>query len=160
MLLLPFSGRAFRLRPAAALMPSLLRWHMHGMLKYNQHILYGGGIECKRIGRRPFRRAVRNRGGRRNQSWRHSSSMLRRGGAGVSPSLPIWRAATANPMLVSSQRPSACQSGPSSSPASSDAVRETGDEAMAALVVVREIGVAGIRGIAGFRFGPTRKIAV
>lgn len=36
----------------------------------------------------------------------------------------------------------------------------TGDGAIAALVVVREVEVAGIRGVAGFRFGPPRRIAV
>lgn len=35
----------------------------------------------------------------------------------------------------------------------------TRDGAMAALIVVREVEVAGIRGVAGFRFGSTRRIA-
>lgn len=35
----------------------------------------------------------------------------------------------------------------------------TGDEAMAALIVVREVEAAGIRGITGIRFPPRREIA-
>lgn len=85
--------------------------------------------------------------------------MLRRWRAGISPSLSIRRAAAANPMSTHSRRPSACLSNPSSSPVSHAASDGTGDGAVAALVVVREIEVAGIRGIAGFRFGPTRRIA-
>lgn len=81
MLILQFSGLDSHRRPAIMWIPSR-RWrHMHGMLKYNQHILYGGGIECKRIGRCSFRRAARNRDDGRSQSWRHSSSMRRRRGS-------------------------------------------------------------------------------
>lgn len=44
-------------------------------------------------------------------------------------------------------------------PASRAVSDGTEDGAIAALVVVREIEIAGIRGVAGFRFGSTRKIA-
>ena len=45
-------------------------------------------------------------------------------------------------------------------PASRTVSDGTRDGAMAALIVVREVEVAGIRGVADFRFGPTRRIAV
>lgn len=44
-------------------------------------------------------------------------------------------------------------------PASRAVSDGTGDEAMATLIVVREVEVAGIRGITGIRFPPTRRIS-